>query len=381
MDVLSRQEFRALFETRSQPCVSIFLPAHRAGPEIRQDRIRLKNLLREAEERLASNGLRAAKVRDLLSGPERLVDNEYFWRHQSDGLAVFVAQDFFKHYRLQLSFQELVVVAGHFHLKPLLPLFTEDGPYYVLALSQNQWRFFEGRHQSFDEIKVEGAPRNLAETLRYDEGEAHLQHRTLRAGAVRAALFHGHGGEVDAAKQNLLPYCREVDKGITDLLKDQRAPLVLAAVDYLQAIYREASTYRNLLEEGIAGNPDERSPEELHEAATRLLEPRFRKAREEAMERCMALAEAGRSSTDLREAAPAAWHGRVDFAFVPLGVQRWGTFNPETNETHVREKPEPGDEDLLNFVAMHAILNGGSVYAVPPSQMPNGACVAAAFRY
>jgi len=49
MNLVSRNELKDLMERHQGPCVSIFLPTHRAGKEIQQGPIRLKNLLREAE--------------------------------------------------------------------------------------------------------------------------------------------------------------------------------------------------------------------------------------------------------------------------------------------------------------------------------------------
>ena len=46
-------------------------------------------------------------------------------------------------YRLTLEFESLVVVGDRFHLKPLLSLFFGDRYFYLLALSQNQVRFFQ----------------------------------------------------------------------------------------------------------------------------------------------------------------------------------------------------------------------------------------------
>jgi len=46
-------------------------------------------------------------------------------------------------YRLPLEFESLVVVGDRVHLKPLLSLFFGDRYFYLLALSQNQVRFFQ----------------------------------------------------------------------------------------------------------------------------------------------------------------------------------------------------------------------------------------------
>jgi hypothetical protein len=44
-------------------------------------------------------------------------------------------------------------------------------------------------------------------------------------------------------------------------------------------------------------------------------------------------------------------------------------------------EPQPDDEDMLDFAAVHTFLNGGHVYTVEPEEMPNNQLVAAIFRY
>jgi hypothetical protein len=47
----------------------------------------------------------------------------------------------------------------------------------------------------------------------------------------------------------------------------------------------------------------------------------------------------------------------------------------------LRDEPQPGDEDLLDSAAVHTFLNGGTVYAVEPVEVPDEATLAAVFRY
>ena len=44
-------------------------------------------------------------------------------------------------------------------------------------------------------------------------------------------------------------------------------------------------------------------------------------------------------------------------------------------------EPEPDDEDMLDFAAIHTLLNGGTVYTVEPEEVPDEALAAAIFRY
>jgi hypothetical protein len=387
MSLISNDEIKALLKRPKDLCVSIFMPTHQAGAEIQQNPIRFKNLMREAEESLVAAGIEAQAARELLQ-PAQALDTSDFWQHQSDGLAIFLAPEVFRYYRLPLNFEELVVVTDRFHLKPLLPLLTGDGQFYVLALSQNQVRLFEGTRYSVNEVELKNVPQSLAEALRYDEPGKQIQFRisTSKGGTSnsfqQAGSFHGQGSpETDDITETLLQYFHEIDRGLHELLRDAQAPLIVAGVEYLLPIYREANSYRHLLEEGLTGNPEELSPEELHDQAWAIVEPYFLKAQQEAAERYQELAATGQTSTNLQEIVSAAYYSRVETLFVPVGVQQWGIFNSGTNDIQLHEGEEPGDEDLLDFAAVHTFLNGGNVYAVEPEKVPDNALLAAVFRY
>ncbi len=62
MDVLKKADLEELLEHASNPCISIYMPTHRASVETRQDPIRLKNLLRECELSLEARALRKLEI-------------------------------------------------------------------------------------------------------------------------------------------------------------------------------------------------------------------------------------------------------------------------------------------------------------------------------
>ncbi len=385
MSILSDAELKTLAQEHEGPCISIFMPTHRGGAETQQSRIRLKNLLTRAEERLIAGGLRRPEAGELLDPVQELLENEVFWQHQSDGLAVFVSQDAFRHYQMPFDLEELLIVGQKFHLKPLLPLLSGDGSFYVLALSQNKVRLLQGTRDSVDEVGLEGIPASLAEALKYDDIEKQLQFRTQAhtpgGKGGRSAIFHGHGAESDYAKTNILRYFQLVDDGLAKLLRDERSPLMLAGVDYLHPIYREANNYPHLLDEGIEGNPEDLSAKQLHRRAWAIVHPIFQAAQREALAKYEELEGTGLTSKDVEEIVAAAHHGRVEMLFVALRRQQFGFFDPDTDSVREGEQKEPGSEDLLGFAAIQTFLNGGAVYAVEPEGVPGGALLAAVFRY
>ncbi|NIN66531.1 MAG: hypothetical protein GTO63_17950 [Anaerolineae bacterium] len=383
MDVLFRDELERLAAQEDGVFAAIYMPTERAGAETRANSIRFKNLLRNAADLLREHGVGAPDVEDLLEPALKLQADSTFWQHQADGLAAFITRGFFRHYRLPLAFDELVVVTRRFHLKPLLPLLSSDGRFFVLALSQNEVRLLQCTRYRETEVEVEGMPHSLAEALRYDDPESQLQFHTgtPRGAGRRPAIHHGHGVGADDAKDNILRYFREIDSALRQVLREERAPLVLAGVQYLHPIYRDATTYPHLTEKGITGNPDELSAAELRERAWEIVQPVLRSSRREASERYRQLEGTGLTSNDVKEVVLASHDGRVQTLFVALGSQQWGAFDQQAREVDLHDEAASGDEDLMDLAAVRTLLNGGAVYAVEPQGMPADVLLAAVFRY
>lgn len=381
MDLLTKDDLAALLTQSEAPCVSLFMPTHRVGEETRQDPIRFKNLLGQAEEQLIGLGLRSPEARELLEPAQALLDNSAFWRYMSDGLALFAAPETFRTFRLPLELRELVMVADRFRIKPLLPLFAGDGHFFVLALSQSLIRLLEATHYSVDEIDLKTVASGIDETL-FDDIEKELQFQTSSSGrrGDRAALFHGHD-PADDEKDRILRYFHKVDDGLRQVLRDEQSPLVLAGVDYLLPLYKEANNYPHVVDEGITGSPEEMSAEDLHQSAWSIVEPHFAQAQREAQAQYAQMAGTGLTSDRIEEVVPAAHHGRVSILWVALGAQVWGHFDAKAGSAHLHDEPERSSEDLLDLAALQTLLKGGTVYAVEPETVPGDALVAALFRY
>ncbi len=260
MDLLTKEELKTLLVQHRTPCVSTFMPTHRGGGK--EDPIRWRVHLGEAKQQLVTSGLRAPEAKELLDPALHLLEDVTFWKHQCDGLAFFLAPQFLRLYRLPLAFEDLVVVADRFHVTPLLPLLSGDGRFYVLALSQNAVRLLQGTRYSVSEIDLKRVPRSLAEALlTHDTDEPLTFHTRPTSGGTWGAIFSGHGVGIDDAKDDLLRYFQKIDRGLHDVLRAERWPLVLAGVGYLQPIYRQANTYpppfggRNRRQPGPAEQP------------------------------------------------------------------------------------------------------------------------------
>lgn len=388
MNILKKTDLEQLMLKEQQGSISIYLPTHRTGMDAQQDPIRLKNLLAKAENELSERGMGPREIREMLEPAIVLLQDSDFWQHQSDGLAIFLSTTGIRHYQLPVNFEEFVSVMDRFHIKPLLPLFTGDGQFYILALSQNEVRLLLGTRSSVSQIDIGQVGGGLAEAIPSANHQMSLQlHSSGSAGGMSGSgtsTFHGQGGGSDESnKQELLRYFRMVSDGLSEFLQGDQAPLVLAGVDYLLPIFMEANTYPNLIDTFITGNPDLLSDEELHKSAWDMVSPRFQAERKEAVSYFKQLAGQGSEQvTDkLEKIIQAASGGRIETLFLTAGEQYWGSFNPDTNEVSFHDQKAPGDESLLDFAAVQTYLKGGTVYAVEQGKVPGGTSASAVLRY
>ena len=369
IDEITRTDLEQIAEKPGAPAVSMYMPTQRAGREVRQNSTRFKNLLARSEKMLAETG---DSNHDLLKPAQTLLQDDRFWSNQEEGLAVFLSAGEFRFFRLPVTFREMVVVSDHFHTKPLLAFLGTDQRFYVLALSQKQPRLLECSRQICQEVTPEAMPKGISETLQYDDSERQLQYHTGTAWSrqKRSAVFHGQGVGIDESKENIRRYIHDIDKAVQPILAEKDAPMVLVGLDYPLSMYREASKSRHMIAADIMLNPDDLKDEELQLRAFEASEAYFGNALETELERYYNLKGTGLTSAAPKEIVCGAFFGRVDTLFLSQGVQYWGHFDEEKGEAVLHNTQMPGDRDLLDFAALHAVAKGGRVYVPAPEHMP-----------
>jgi hypothetical protein len=382
-----RKTFGELLSHEESLSVSLLLPTHRAGAEIRSDSIRLKNLVSQADAVLRDLGARPQDVAQRLGPARVLLEDEDFWQRRDLGLALYLDGDEPHILSAPLEFDEVCVVADRFHVLPLMPIAQSPAGFYVLALGQKSWRFFRASRHNITPQDLPDAPESLAAATRLDQPERHLEFHTgtppVRAGGPRPAAFHGQGAAGDEANQKVLVrrYCRLVADAVYKALGEGQAPLVLAAAEPLGGLFHGTCRYVGLVDQTLEGNPEQRSPEELHAAALELVADRLDAPWRRARDRYHHLAARGQGTTDIGEILARAHLGQVETLFVATDAHLWGRFDVSERQATLHEEQEPGDEDLLNLAAVRTTLSGGTVYPLPREEMPDGALDAATLRF
>ncbi len=388
MTTMAQHQFSDVLAERTGPCISLYFTTERRFPEQKQNIIRFKNQLREAEHSLATLAAPLSEEdRDALLTPlHALVENDRFWSHTLDGLAVLRAPDFFKVYKLQRAVPTRTIVADSFHIKPLLRVLQSADRFEVLAITREHVRLFHGNRDALDEVELDAAvPRSLTDALGEELTEPYTAVRSVTASGVGGsgtAVHYGSGSKSDEVDKDTERYFRVVDRAIIDShSKTSALPLVLAALPEYHAAFRDASHNPHLVAQAIAGNPDALSVDEIRARAWEIVSPTFESRLQSLLDDYNAALPRTLATDDLSAVALAALGGRVRTLLVDADRTVPGSVDHATGRVTLGKLDDPHTDDVVDDLAELALRMGGDVVVVPRDRMPSMTGVAAVYRF
>jgi hypothetical protein len=366
-DIPTRAQIDKLLTSRSPSSVSAYLPAEPASAG-HAERIELKNLAAEAERQLTALGTARAEVAGIAESFAEVSDDDAFWRYQARSLAVFVTPDTLKTFRLPNRLVSMVEVSDRFHLKPLLRSVTFPQVAFVLALSENSVRLLEVVADLEPwEVAVPDLPASAADAV----GQS-----SIRGRAPRRKIQGSEGQKV-----RLGQYSRQIDQALRPLLSGLDVPLILAATEPIDSIFRSVNTYPFLAPASIPGSPEAVPDAELvvsarsvldewHAAELRALQDLYGRRWSE-----------GRAAQDTASVARAATYGAVDTVFVDIDEVVPGFIDENTGAVTFSQAADAVDYGVVDEIARRVWLSGGRVLAVRRDDIPGQNSVAAILRF
>jgi hypothetical protein len=154
----TRQKIQALATQKSTPCVTISLNTHRTHPGNAQDVILLKNLLKEAEERIVKEfGKRSvSSLLEKLAGIEGEIDVNY----NLDSLHIYLSNETKEIIKSDWSTPENGVhISDTFDILALIKSYNRSEEYFILLLSQSGVSLYNAMNDGItNEIKNDNFP-------------------------------------------------------------------------------------------------------------------------------------------------------------------------------------------------------------------------------
>ncbi len=269
------QDLKRLTKFKEPFCVSIYVPHIEFDPSgaTNPNKIELKNMLAQAEVALADGGVEPRQIKKTLLPAWEMLGNSDLWPPRQESLALFLHPKFSRYYYLPDEVPHMLTVSRGFNLAPLLAAIGDNLRYLVLALSHKNVRMFEGDRFHIKQLRLKNFPTDMEESLHIDEYPKVAETHTIApAGNGKGSeAFHGQYNANQTDKQMLLQFFRLMDTRLRKFLQTKNEPLIIAGVEYLLPIYRQANTSPYLMPGGLTGNFEHVKPDSIRQRAWALI--------------------------------------------------------------------------------------------------------------
>ena len=334
-----KEQFLTLATEKNSPCITIAFNTHRTSPDNQQDAIKLKNLAKEAEDRLLEIHSKR-EIPDILEKLENIAE-ELEVHKNLESLHIYISKDTFEFIRTDIPItHEGVWIDETFHIRPLIKVMNRVTEYLVLYLTKKGVHLYQAINDSIvQEIENDDFP--------FTENNYNL-----------SSLF----SKTDEQKSKIKDFFNQIDKSVQRVNPEGSLRcLVISTDDNYGEFIAEADTPSIYL-----GNisTDFNSPTQQNdymEIAGEFIKNYQHQNRKKSIEEMSEAVSKGQVLTDLQEIYQAAIDGRGDLLIVHQDYQQPVRMKDDRTFEIVSDATEPGVlDDVVSTIAWEVIAKKGN---------------------
>jgi hypothetical protein len=358
--MLTRSEIQTLQKHRSEPSISILAPTHLMAPANKQDRIKVKNLVAKAIERLHKK-YKKREVAEIVKGLQQLV-KEVDWAHTLHGLALFASAKKSTAVSLPFRPKPRVIIHETFATRDLVYALNRTPPYRVLVLSHES-RLYDAWLATLEEHAGKPFP---------------LVHK----GPGGAAKLPGGPGINVSGKRDdaQRAYFRTVDQAVAAVQKADPKPLIIVGVERNLAFFQEVTGQAESIVGMLAGNHDKTSPTALGKLVSAVFETAATRQRTEALVKLDAAVSAHTHASGVEQVWREAAHAMVGTLLVEKDFKFPANVDAEGAVLSGAKAGKAALDDAVDELIERVMETGGQVYFYAPGDLDTHQKIAAILR-
>lgn len=352
---------RELKDIIAECCITITLNTHRIKPENQKDSLLLKNLIKEAEERLftGESKRKAQKLMQHLLNLESQIDHNY----NLESLVLFVNEEIAEYTRLPIAVEDRVVIDNTFATRDLIRAMHLDSGYYILILSQQRVRLVEAFNDKL--VKEIGSPFPIDNTRFYSTDKAELSNAKRQTNLI-AGFFN------------------QIDKEVNIIRKANPLPVLICSeegnyYEYLKIADQKQSIFDTYLNKNRVEEKAHHIISEAWKIVKQYTEEK-NNARKAELEKAVSQ---NRFLSDTNEIWQAIKQGRIQTLFIELGKFQpaiWENDHIEYVSDDIRNRKEVVD-DIYDELIETNMSYGGDVVFLPNGELSEFSGFGAITRY
>lgn len=325
----------------SNPCVSISMKTHRTIPDNHKDEIRLKNLVKEASERLVSEfGKRA--VNGILEKLNEIPET-YDYNQSLDSLHIFLSDKTFEIVKSPWTVtKNRVQISDGFAIKPLIIMENRMAEYLILVLSKSGARLYRAESDKIvEEIKNDAIP--STDNPYYISDRAHM-------------------GNTTKADNLLMEYFNQMDKEVVKVSNQLNLECVVVTTEDNYIKLLKVADKPSIYKAFTKINYNDNSEHSIVKSAWEEVQNAQKKSRTEAIEEMLEAVSKSQVTTDLSEIYRAAKSGRGDLLIAHNDYHQSVKMTGEYTFDLVDDATLPGTiDDVTSLIAKEVISKNGRV--------------------
>lgn len=350
-----------LKDVKTENCITLVMNTHRTKPDNLQDAILLKNLIKEAEDRVNTleNKQVAQSIVQKLKGIENSIDHNY----NLDSLVVFVNEHIAEFTRLPISVENRVILDNSFATRDLIRAMHSESNYYVLALSQQKVRLIEALNDKVVQEVGEPFPIENDQFYTTNSGEQ------ADAGRVRSLIAE---------------FFNRVDKAVNNQRKDHPLPVLICTEEgnfheYLKIVDDKNS----ILDARLNKNRLDEKDHAIVREAWEIVQDYIAKRNNERIAELEKAVGTGNFLSDMNDIWQALNQGRIKTLFIENGLYQPGIISENGVElVDDNRKHESGvTDDVYDELIEVNLSFGGEVVFLPKDKLDKFQGFGAVTRY
>ncbi|TXD85283.1 hypothetical protein ESY86_00430 [Subsaximicrobium wynnwilliamsii] len=316
---------------------------HRTSPDNEKDTIALKNLCKEAEERLlADERKRDAKL--LIKRIQELA-SQIDHRHNLESLILFVNEDLAEYTRLPFKVKDRIVIDHSFATRDLVRALHQEANYLILVLSQHKVRLIEAFNDKVLKEYSDSFP--MENTQFYSTNKAELSNASRQSSLI-AEFFN------------------RVDKEVNEVRKTHALPVLICTE---QSNYHEylkvADQKQGLFDMFLNKNRLDEKAQHIVEDAWKILKAHVIERNNAQKQELVKAVSSGKYLSDVNDIYRAILEGRVQTLFIEEGL-----FQPGLMEDNIirfvsekeRSKKAVTDDIYDELIEINMNYGGNTVF-------------------
>lgn len=358
-----KDTLKQLATERNHPCVTISLNTHRTHPDNLKDEIELKNLIKEAMDRVAEEyGERESA--EVLSKLETLKDKVDI-NHLQDSLHIFISKDTEKIIKSIWSIKNnAAYVDDQFAIRPLIMEFNRLSDYLILKLTQGSTHLYKAHNEEvLEEVNNHIFP--------FGEKGHFERHNIQRSDA-------------EFMDTMIREHFRDIDKALVDFIRDENEDLkvvVITDADNYSKL-QQVATLPEIYVGHSAIDHHNKAPHQLAQQAWEIIKEELKKHRLEAIEDIKEAVGQAKVITDLSEIFQASTEGRGELLMVHKDFQQpVKMIDQHTFEIGDNPKEQGYIDDITSEIAWKVIENGGNVLFINNEELKDLGDIVLKTRY